>query len=119
VLEVPPTPPGFLDDMWQRPAVDVIEPVSPSGRYLIVPPDWKGTAPAGFVVAKPQTYMSWLQLRGNVGKDGDTAVAVADIKQLKIYPLSELGKAQSRPLQFFNISDAKNRPRSARRFAVF
>ena len=107
VLEVPPTLPGFLDDMWQRPVVDVIQPVSPSGRYLIVPPDWKGTAPAGFVVAKPQTYVSWLLLRGNVGKDGDTAVALADIKKLKIYPLSELGKAPSRPLQFFNISDAK------------
>jgi len=55
VLEVPPTLPGFLDDMWESPVIDVIQPVSPTGRYLIVPPDWKGTPPEGFVVATPRT----------------------------------------------------------------
>lgn len=105
VLEVPPTLPGLLDDMWQRPVIDVIAPISPTGKYLIVPPDWKGIAPKGFVVAKPQTYVSWLLLRGNVSKDGSTDAAVQEMKsKLKIYPLSELGKKPSRPLEFIDIT---------------
>jgi hypothetical protein len=108
VLEVPPELPGFLDDMWERPIIDVIAPVSLTGKYLIVPPDWNGTAPDGFVVARPKTYASWLLLRGNVSKDGTTAAAVDLMKEkLKIYPLSELGKQPGHPLQFFDITQSR------------
>lgn len=107
VLEVPPELPGFLDDMWQMPVIDVIQPVSPNGKYLIVPPGWTGQAPEGFVVARPNTYVSWLLLRGNVAPDGTTTESAELMKaQLKIYPLSELGKDPSTPLQFFDISDS-------------
>jgi hypothetical protein len=107
-LEVPADLPGLLDDMWEMPVIDIIPPVSPTGKYLIVPPGWQGTAPEGFAVARPKTYASWMLLRGGVGPDGTTTAAVNSMKQnLKIYPLSEVGKPPGRPLQFFDISDSK------------
>jgi len=110
VMEVPPTLPGFLTDMWEIPVVDVIEKVSPSGKYLIVPPGWKGVAPAGHVVVRPNTYVSWMLLRGNVEQTAggpDTTRAVAEMKsKLKIYPLSAAKNPSARPrLQFIDITD--------------
>lgn len=112
VMEVPATLPGFIDDMWELPVIDVIQPVSPKGFYLIVPPDWKGTAPPDHKVVQPKTYSSWMLLRGNVElKDGkpDTTAAVNEMKtKLKIYPLSALDKPQEQPkLQYFDMSDKK------------
>lgn len=110
-LEVPPNLPGFIDDMWELPVIDVIQQVSKTGKYLIVPPGWNGTAPEGFVVARPKTYVSWMLLRGGVqqvnGKP-DTSAAVNAMKtQLKIYPYSEKGAQPAPPLQYFDMSDKK------------
>ena len=111
-LEVPPGLPGFIDDMWQQPVIDVISQVSPSGKYVVVPPGWQGEAPASFVVVRPNTYVSWLALRGGVeqkpsGPDTTTAVALMNT-ELKIYPLSAANNPTAMPkLQFFNISDQK------------
>jgi hypothetical protein len=111
VLEVPSTLPGFLDDMWEMPVIDVIPSVSPSGKYVIAPPGWTGEAPKDFVVARPKTYVSWLLLRGNVEqKSGqpDTTTAVREMKEkMRVYPLAELGKESSRKLAFYNMSDKK------------
>ena len=106
-MELPAELPGFLDDMWEMPVIDLIPPMSPTGKYLIVPPGWQGTAPEGFVVARPKTYASWMLLRGAVSPDGTTTAAVDLMKQrLKIYPLSELGRPPTHPLQFIDISDS-------------
>jgi hypothetical protein len=105
-LELPAELPGFLDDMWEMPVIDLIAPVSPSGKYLIVPPGWQGEAPEGFVIARPKTYTSWALLRGGVGHDGSTTAAVDTMKEhLKIYPMSEIGKPHQ-DLQFIDISDS-------------
>ena len=74
-MELPAELPGFLDDMWEMPVIDLIPPVSPNGKYLIVPPGWQGTAPDGFVVARPKTYASWMLLRGAVSSDSTTTAA--------------------------------------------
>lgn len=110
VMEVPPTLPGLLDDFWELPVVDVIPQVSPSGKYLIVPPGWKGKVPEGHVVARPSTYTSWMLLRGNVQQTAqgpDARAAVNEMKtKLKIYPLSALNNPSARPkLQYFDMSD--------------
>ncbi|HEY4212369.1 MAG TPA: DUF1254 domain-containing protein [Steroidobacteraceae bacterium] len=112
VAEVPPTLPGFIDDMWELPVIDVIPKVSPSGEYLIVPPDWEGTAPKDHVIVRPKTHVSWMLLRGNVEQSpqgSDTRAAVNEMKtKLKIYPLSAMGNPSARPkLQYFNVSDMK------------
>lgn len=110
VMEVPPTLPGLLDDFWELPVVDVIPQVSPSGKYLIVPPGWQGNVPKGHVVARPTTYTSWMLLRGNVEQTAqgpDSRAAVEEMKsKLKIYPLSALNNPSARPkLQYFDMTD--------------
>jgi hypothetical protein len=112
VVEVPPTLPGFIDDMWELPVIDVIEKVSPNGKYLIVPPGWKGEAPADHVVVRPNTYVSWMLLRGNVKQTeqgSDTSQAVEEMKtKLKIYPRSAANDAPARPkLQYVDLSEKK------------
>lgn len=107
VLEIPPELPGFLDDMWQRPVVDLIPQVSPHGRYLVVPPGWTGVAPDGMVVVQPRTYASYLLLRGGVADDGSTNVAVEQMRRMQAYPLSRIGDASREPLQFFDRSDVR------------
>jgi hypothetical protein len=110
VAEVPPTLPGFIDDMWELPVIDIIPQLSPSGKYLIVPPGWEGEAPKEHVVVRPNTYVSWMLLRGNVERTEqgpDTRAAVEEMKtKLKIYPLSAMNDLSARPpLQYFNMSD--------------
>ncbi|WP_168203112.1 DUF1254 domain-containing protein [Marinobacter fonticola] len=109
-MEVPPKLTGMIDDMWEKPVIDIIPSVSESGKYLIVPPEWEGDAPEDFVVVRPATYVSWMLLRGNVEQtdDGpDTSAAVELMKTgLKIYPLSAMDAPSERPtLQYFNMSD--------------
>jgi hypothetical protein len=112
VAEIPPTLPGFIDDMWELPVIDVIGKVSPSGKYLIVPPGWKGEAPADHVVVRPGTYVSWMLLRGGVEQTehgADTSKAVEEMKtKLKIYPLTAANDPSKRPkLQYVDMSDKK------------
>lgn len=108
MLEVPATLPGMLDDMWQKPVVDILQQTSPSGKYLVVPPSWKGDSPKDAVVIRPETYTTWLLLRGGAkltDTGADTSEAVAEMKnKLKIYPWND-GKATKKKLQFFNLSD--------------
>lgn len=108
VAEVPESLPGFLDDAWELPVVDLIPSVSPSGKYLIVPPGWQGEAPTDHVVARPNTYVSWMLLRGNVEQTAngpDTSAAVKEMKtRLKIYPLGAAASARPQ-LQYFDVSD--------------
>jgi hypothetical protein len=107
---VPSTLPGFIDDMWEFPVIDVIPRASASGRYLIVPPGWKGNAPKDHVVVRPNTYVSWMLLRGNVeqfAQGPDTHAAVEEMKsKVKIYPLSAADNPSAHPqLQYFDMSD--------------
>ena len=110
MLEVPAGLPGLLDDMWQKPVVDVIPPTSPSGRYLIVPPGWDGEAPGDCVVARPATYVSWLALRGNVEQTdhGPDTTAATELMRtgLKIYPMADADDLASLPpMEYHNVSD--------------
>ncbi|HEY4325185.1 MAG TPA: DUF1254 domain-containing protein [Mucilaginibacter sp.] len=112
IAELPPTLPGFIDDMWEFPVIDIIPKVSPTGKYLIVPPRWTGTAPKDYTVVRPNTYVSWMLLRGNIQQTAngpDTKSAVEDMKtKIKIYPFSKNGQSQSHPqLQYFDMSNKK------------
>lgn len=92
VAEVPPGVLGPVDDAYFRYVTDVgiIGPdKGKGGKYLFVPPDYKGELPAdGYFVAKTPTYGNFILYRAFV-KDGDIAAAVKDVKEsAKLYPLS-------------------------------
>jgi len=98
VLEIPPasggTIVGSIDDAWQT----AIEDVGPAGldkgvggKYLILPPGYKGQPPAGYFPMQSSTYQSYALLRSILksGSDTDVAAAVAYGKRIKVYPLSQ------------------------------
>jgi hypothetical protein len=99
VLEIPPAQggssiTGSIDDGWQT----AIEDVGPAGadagkggKYLIIPPGYKGKVPEGYIPRISSTYTGFVILRSNLtdGSKEDIARAVSYGKQVKIYLLSQ------------------------------
>jgi hypothetical protein len=58
VVDSPPAAYGVADDYWQRPVVE-IGPFGPDkgrgGKFLLVPPGYKGELPEGYFVAHALT----------------------------------------------------------------
>lgn len=107
VVEVPPgCGPGTVNDAWFRFVIDMGMPgpdKGKGGKYLIVPPGYKGEEPEGYFVAKSPTYVNAIILRGFL-VDGKPDAATAMFKQgIKIYPLAS---AQNPPKMEF-ISGSK------------
>jgi hypothetical protein len=92
VIEVPPKVLGLIDNFWFRWVGDIGETGADKGKggkYLLLPPGYKGAVPDGYHVLRSPTYNQWLFFRGFV-ENGSTAPAVANIKKnLRIYQLSE------------------------------
>jgi len=102
VLQIPPAGAdgsltGSVDDCWQT----AIEDVGPAGvdkgkggRYLILPPGYKGHVPEGYIPMPSPTYQSYGILRSNPASASaaDVAKAAAYGKQIKLYPLSSAAK---------------------------
>jgi hypothetical protein len=98
VLEIPPADggsiTGSIDDCWQT----ALEDVGPAGvdkgkgsKYLILPPDYKGKPPAGYIPLQAYNYEGYALLRSILksSSEADVANAVAYGKQIKLYPLSQ------------------------------
>lgn len=105
VIESPPDILGFVDDHWFRYVGD-IGMVGPDkgkgGKYLLLPPGYKGEVPKGYFVMHSPTYQNLYFFRGFM-KDGSTATAVANSKKFaKVYPLSAAGNPP--PMKFVNAS---------------
>jgi len=97
VLDVPPAVAGakFLGtilDSWQVPLTDVGVD-GKGGKYLILPPDYKGDVPAGYIPLRPKTYGSYTLLRSILASRTEEVVRKGDdlVKQIKVYPLSKAG----------------------------
>jgi hypothetical protein len=92
VVEVPPEVLGGVNDFWYRWVADVGitgEDRGKGGKYLVLPPGYKGEVPEGYVVIRPNTYGNWLFFRAFV-VDGSTKPGVELVKKhLKIYQLSD------------------------------
>ena len=105
VIEVPPMMLGAFDDAWFRFVGDagLTGPdKGKGGKYLILPPAYKGEIPEGYFIVKPRTYNLWLFMRGNISKGID--VAVKNVKDhLKVYPLSEV--SNPKPVEYVSLSD--------------
>ena len=99
VVEIPPGVLGVFDDMWWRWICDIGTPGSDrgvGGKYLLVPPDYKGTLPeGGYFIGRSRTLQVSLLGRAflvdNSPKQADEALK----KHLKIYPYTEGGWGSS------------------------
>ena len=84
---------GSIMTFWQMPLADVGpdgEDKGKGGKYLVLPPDFKGSAPAGYIVLKSDTYAGYALLRSNLISHSDADIAKSNTygKRIKFYPLS-------------------------------
>jgi hypothetical protein len=57
------------------------------GKFLLLPPDYEGKAPAGYLTAKSPTYGVWFGVRGFL-VNGKSDRALALMKTVRTYPLA-------------------------------
>ncbi|WP_219811401.1 DUF1254 domain-containing protein [Luteibacter rhizovicinus] len=98
VVEIPPADHGVINgsimDCWQTALVDV-GPAGvdkgKGGKYLVLPPDYKGEIPEGYIPLPSGNPSNYALLRSVLksGSKADIAKAVAYAKRIKVYPLSQ------------------------------
>jgi hypothetical protein len=94
VLDMPPGLLGMIDDLWQVPISDVgfVGPdKGAGGKFLILPPAYKGEIPEGYFIVRSSTNLVSLMARGLV-KDGDVKGAVANLRKARVYPYAQREK---------------------------
>ena len=105
VAEIPPKVLGLVDDFWYRWVADIGitgADRGQGGKYLLLPPGYKGDIPPGYHVVRPSTYGSWLVFRAFV-VDGSTQPGVELVKKhLKIYRLVDAANPPA--MKFVNAS---------------
>jgi len=93
VIEIPPgTGPGTVNDAFFRFVVDMGTPgpdKGQGGKYLILPPGYKGEEPDGYFIARSPSYNNLLVLRGFLVDGKPDTAAKMFSEQVMIYPLSE------------------------------
>jgi hypothetical protein len=117
VIEVPPGLQGILDDFFQRPICsegqisgrvwcgDVGLPgpdKGKGGKYLLLPPDFKGKAPDGYLTFRSRTYGVFVFWRGFFKDPKRLEAPVKVMEQTRIYPLGK--KDSAKPMQFPDAS---------------
>ena len=104
VVDLPPKMLGILDDMAFHYMTDlgVAGPdKGKGGKFLVLPPGYKGDVPDGYYVVPSKTYGVWLFMRGYLDK-GIKAASDNIRNNLKVYPLA---KASNPPkMEFINVS---------------
>jgi hypothetical protein len=114
VVEIPRATPdvsvfGTLMDAWQRWIADVGPDGVDGGRgakYLLTTPEYRGPVPPGYLLLQQTTYNGYMSLRP-VLKDNSAASlqkAVEYVKQIKIYPLSQVNNP---PTRYIDLYDKK------------
>lgn len=104
VIELPADVLGFLDDMHFRYITD-LGAAGPDkgkgGKYLVLPPGYKGEIPEGYFVNHSRTYGVWVLMRGYVLTTvQDAADNIAN--NLKIYTLAM--KDNPKEMEFINMT---------------
>jgi hypothetical protein len=105
VIETPPNILGIIDDFWFHYVGDVGNAGPDKGRggkFLLLPPGYKGDVPEGYFVFRSKTYGNAFFWRGFV-VNGSSEPAVGATKKLaKVYSLSDAKNPP--PMKFVNIS---------------
>lgn len=114
VFGAPPQFQGILLDSWQRPipvdggkffgGVGLPGPdAGKGGKFLLLPPDYKGPVPEGYYVYRSGTNNVFVFLRSFYHDPANLTPAVALIEQSKIYPLN--GRATPKGMVFPDAYD--------------
>ncbi len=102
VIEAPPKVLGLADDMWYHWVGDIGITGPDHGKYLLLPPGYKGDVPEGYFVMRPGSFDVWAGWRTFL-VDGDPKPGVDMVKKImKIYPLAEAAKPPA--LNFVDMS---------------
>lgn len=95
VFEAPPQALGTIDDMWWHWVIDFGKPGpdrGEGGKYLLLPPDYKGIEPeGGFYIARARTYHVLILGRMFLDNDNPKPVAERIRNHTKVYPYSPGG----------------------------
>ena len=86
IVEVPDGLLGAANDSYFRYINDLMK----AGKYLYLPPGYKGKVPKGYTVLKPKSYRVWIFLRASIANGLDKATRFVK-SNLKVYPLSMAG----------------------------
>jgi hypothetical protein len=105
VMEMAPGALGPIDDYWFRWVSDVGvtgPDKGKGGKYLLLPPGYKGKVPEGYFVVRSRTMGNLMFFRTFL-KDGDPKPGVEMVKKrLRIYPLAQ--SANPPQMKFIDIS---------------
>jgi hypothetical protein len=105
VIESPPNVLGVVDDFWFRYVADLGNAgpdKGKGGKFLLLPPGFKGDVPQGYFVMRSPTYNNWLVWRG-FPVNGDPKPASDGIRKVaRVYPLANVAGAH--PAKFVNLS---------------
>jgi hypothetical protein len=105
VAEIPPMVLGLIDDFWYRWVVDlgITGPdKGKGGKYLVLPPGYKGSVPPGYLVVRPSTYGNYLAFRSFLVNDSPKPAVESVRKHLKVYQLAEAANPPA--MTFVNAS---------------
>jgi hypothetical protein len=99
---------GTIEDAWFAPLRDVGGD-GKAGKYLILPPDYTGEVPAGFIPVRSKTFNAKALMRSILASRSEEDRRLGDemVAQIKIYPLAD---ADNPPEQrFVDMTDTMYR----------
>ena len=99
VLDLPPGDKngsfnGNIVTLWQMPLEDAgLHGVDKGkgGKFLILPPGYKGTPPKGYIPLQSDTFGGYALIRSSLAShsDADVAKSIAYGKKVRVYPLAQ------------------------------
>ena len=105
VIESPPDILGIVNDHWFRYVGDIGNAgpdKGKGGKYLLLPPGYKGEVPEGYFVFRSPTFQNLYFWRGFL-KDGSTATSNENTKKFaRVYRLADASNPP--PMKFIDVS---------------
>src|SRR5687768_13055999 len=120
VIESPPEALGIFDDAWFHYVTDLgfLGPdAGKGGKYVFLPPGYKGAVPEGYHVFKSRTFGNWYLSRGFLVDGSPKGRADIIKKHTRIYPLSQAAKPPEQ--KFTNFSGVPHNTVHANDFGFY